>query len=35
MPEHLGTHIDAPNHFEKNQPDVRRFRPGSSSDRAW
>ena len=22
MPEHLGTHIDAPNHFEKNQPDV-------------
>jgi len=20
MPEHLGTHIDAPNHFEKNQP---------------
>ncbi|WP_206028510.1 cyclase family protein [Thalassoroseus pseudoceratinae] len=22
MPEHLGTHIDAPNHFEPNQPSV-------------
>lgn len=22
MPEHLGTHIDAPNHFERNQPSV-------------
>ncbi|MDA0832374.1 MAG: cyclase family protein [Planctomycetota bacterium] len=22
MPEHLGTHIDAPNHFEKGQPSV-------------
>ncbi|MFG0332795.1 MAG: cyclase family protein, partial [Maioricimonas sp. JB049] len=22
MPEHLGTHIDAPNHFESGQPDV-------------
>jgi kynurenine formamidase len=21
-PEHLGTHLDAPNHFERNQPDV-------------
>ena len=21
-PEHLGTHIDAPNHFEKNQPSI-------------
>ena len=27
MPEHLGTHIDAPNHFEKNQPDVASIRP--------
>lgn len=25
MPEHLGTHIDAPNHFEKNQPSVDRI----------
>src|SRR5204863_4920951 len=22
MPEHLGTHIDAPNHFEKDRPGV-------------
>jgi len=22
MPEHLGTHLDAPNHFEQNQPSV-------------
>lgn len=22
LPEHLGTHLDAPNHFEKNQPSV-------------
>lgn len=27
MPEHLGTHIDAPNHFEKNQPDVSQIPP--------
>lgn len=27
MPEHLGTHIDAPNHFEKNQPAVHELRP--------
>lgn len=27
MPEHLGTHIDAPNHFEKNQPDVAAIPP--------
>lgn len=27
MPEHLGTHIDAPNHFEKNQPAVDRIPP--------
>ncbi len=27
MPEHLGTHIDAPNHFEKNQPDVADIPP--------
>lgn len=25
MPEHLGTHIDAPNHFEKNQPAVHQI----------
>lgn len=24
-PEHLGTHLDAPNHFEKNQPAVDRI----------
>ncbi len=24
-PEHLGTHIDAPNHFEKNQPSVEKI----------
>jgi kynurenine formamidase len=24
MPEHMGTHIDAPNHFERNQPGVDR-----------
>jgi kynurenine formamidase len=34
MPEHLGTHLDAPNHFEANQPSVdqipleRFFAPG-------
>ena len=27
MPEHLGTHIDAPNHFETNQPDVSAIAP--------
>jgi kynurenine formamidase len=27
MPEHLGTHIDAPNHFEPDQPAVDRIRP--------
>lgn len=27
MPEHLGTHIDAPNHFEKNQPAVDQIPP--------
>jgi kynurenine formamidase len=27
MPEHLGTHIDAPNHFEANQPDVSEIDP--------
>ena len=27
MPEHLGTHIDAPNHFEKNQPTVAEIDP--------
>lgn len=27
MPEHLGTHIDAPNHFEKNQPSVDQISP--------
>jgi kynurenine formamidase len=27
MPEHLGTHIDAPNHFERNQPSVERIPP--------
>ena len=27
MPEHLGTHIDAPNHFETNQPDVASIKP--------
>lgn len=26
-PEHLGTHLDAPNHFEKNQPSVDEIRP--------
>lgn len=26
-PEHLGTHLDAPNHFEKNQPSVDELRP--------
>lgn len=28
MPEHLGTHLDAPNHFEKGQPAVDRIPPG-------
>ena len=28
MPEHLGTHIDAPNHFESDQPDVSELDPG-------
>ena len=27
MPEHLGTHLDAPNHFEKNQPAVDQIPP--------
>jgi kynurenine formamidase len=27
MPEHLGTHIDAPNHFEANQPAVHQLDP--------
>jgi kynurenine formamidase len=27
MPEHMGTHIDAPNHFEKNQPAVDQIDP--------
>lgn len=27
MPEHLGTHIDAPNHFEPNQPSVDQIKP--------
>jgi kynurenine formamidase len=26
-PEHLGTHLDAPNHFEKNQPSVDQIAP--------
>lgn len=26
-PEHLGTHIDAPNHFERNQPSVDQIKP--------
>lgn len=26
-PEHLGTHLDAPNHFEKNQPAVHEIKP--------
>ena len=27
MPEHLGTHLDAPNHFERNQPSVEKIPP--------
>ena len=27
LPEHLGTHLDAPNHFESNQPDVSQIPP--------
>jgi kynurenine formamidase len=27
MPEHLGTHLDAPNHFERDQPSVDRIPP--------
>jgi kynurenine formamidase len=27
MPEHLGTHIDAPNHFETGQPDLSMITP--------
>lgn len=27
LPEHLGTHIDAPNHFEPNRPDVSQLTP--------
>lgn len=27
-PEHLGTHLDAPNHFEKNQPSVDEIQAG-------
>jgi kynurenine formamidase len=26
-PEHLGTHLDAPNHFEANQPSVDQIKP--------
>lgn len=26
-PEHLGTHLDAPSHFEKNQPSVDQIKP--------
>ncbi len=26
-PEHLGTHLDAPNHFERNRPSVDQIRP--------
>jgi len=28
-PEHLGTHLDAPNHFEKNQPSVDQIKPSN------
>jgi kynurenine formamidase len=28
LPEHIGTHIDAPNHFEAGQPDVAAIAPG-------
>lgn len=28
-PEHLGTHLDAPNHFEANQPAVHELKPES------
>ncbi len=28
-PEHLGTHLDAPNHFEKNQPAVDQIAPAN------
>src|SRR5262245_42818252 len=28
-PEHLGTHLDAPNHFEKDQPAVDQINPTS------
>ena len=27
MPEHLGTHLDAPNHFETGQPDLSMISP--------
>jgi kynurenine formamidase len=27
MPEHLGTHLDAPSHFERGQPDVSKVAP--------
>jgi kynurenine formamidase len=27
MPEHMGTHLDAPNHFEAGQPSVDRLKP--------
>lgn len=27
LPEHIGTHIDAPNHFEADQPDVSQIAP--------
>jgi kynurenine formamidase len=27
MPEHLGTHLDAPNHFERNQPSIDKIAP--------
>ncbi len=29
MPEHLGTHLDAPNHFERNRPSVDEIPPAN------
>jgi kynurenine formamidase len=29
LPEHIGTHIDAPNHFEASQPDVSAIKPAN------
>ncbi len=34
-PEHLGTHIDAPNHFENNQPSVDRLKLESLVGQAY